>query len=72
MGRLDDDLDVDAMMGKEIADRAGLAELLDAQGPYAVAPDRTEPGKKAAGCPSMTLTIPQSRSISAPTSLPIG
>src|SRR5579862_3490406 len=45
LGGGDDGVGVDAVMAVEIVDRAGLAEMLDAERPHAMAVDRAEPGQ---------------------------
>src|SRR5665213_3843455 len=44
--RADDRLGVDAIVVIEVGDRAGLAEMLDAQRPGAMPEDRAEPGER--------------------------
>src|SRR5580700_12158934 len=45
LGGGDDGVGVDAVVAIEVLDRAGLAEMLDAERPHAMAVDRAEPGQ---------------------------
>src|ERR1700731_4628904 len=45
LGGGDDGVGVDAVVAVEVLHRAGLAEMLDAERPHAVAMDGTEPGQ---------------------------
>src|SRR6202035_3383272 len=45
LGGGDDGVGVDAVVAVEVLDRAGLAEMLDAERPHAVAMDGAEPGQ---------------------------
>ena len=44
LGGGDDGAGVDAVVGLEVGNRAGLAEMLDAERPHAVAADAAQPG----------------------------